>query len=78
MIPAVASGCALKEQKVMKKSYLDSSSLTPPPEPRVEAVTCNIESSERGMLDIFPYEGPAVPLTETPFRYIPEFYYRIT
>lgn len=58
-------------------SLFDSSALVSPPAPRVEAVTCNVEPPERGMLDMFPYEGPKVPRTEIPFRYITMERYRI-
>jgi hypothetical protein len=55
----------------------DSSSLTSPPEPRVEAATCNAEIPDRRLLNMFPYEGPSVPPMETPFQSMTLNRYRV-
>jgi hypothetical protein len=53
------------------RRLFDSSSMTPPPAPEIDAMTCTVDDvierrkaiieSRKRMLDMFPYDGP--PLT---------------
>ncbi|WP_368507708.1 hypothetical protein [Bradyrhizobium lupini] len=62
----------------------DSSSMTPPPAPEIDAMTCTVENvasdvkteMSKSMLDMFVYGGPA-PWPEKPFHYQTLTRYRV-
>lgn len=59
------------------RRLFDSTSMTPPPAPEIDAMTCNVETPESKLLDAFPYEVPSVPLMEPSFRLMTLQQYRL-